>query len=151
MPPADLLEGYLSDSSVEADGDDDPEVTGASATKPTHRTCAAAAKVSSSRAEAIKTTKAEAEKKRKRGKGVASSSSKPADKATASSGSEDEVDAPRSPSQETKRKKVEALKVTEADLLCYKESLIAKSGVQRKVSVRPPPRPLNPHLRKTSQ
>ena len=32
-PPADLLEGYLSDLSVEADGDDDPEVTVASASK----------------------------------------------------------------------------------------------------------------------
>ena len=102
VPPADQLEGYLSDSSVEAEGDDDPEVADVSTTKPTRRTCAAATKVSSSRAEAIKTTKAEAEKKRKMGKGVASSSSKPTDEVVASSGSEDEVDAPRSPSPETK-------------------------------------------------
>ena len=102
MPPDDLLEGYLSDSSIEANGDDDPEVTAASASKPAQCTRATAGKVSASKAESMKTAKVKAEKKRKRGKGIAPSSSKPADEVVVSSGSEDEVDAPRSPSPETK-------------------------------------------------
>ena len=99
----------------------------------------------------MKTAKVEAEKKRKKGKYIAPSSSELTYEVVVSSGSGDEVDAPRSPSPETKRKKAEATRVTEADLLRYKESLIAKSGVQRKVPVRLPPRPLNLCLRKTSK
>ena len=52
-PPTELLEGYVSDSSVEADVDEDQEVEAASATKPagaSRRTRATAGKVSASRA-----------------------------------------------------------------------------------------------------
>ena len=101
--------------------------------------------------EATEAAKLEVEKKMKRGKSTASSSEKPIDEVVVESGSEDEEDAPRSPSPDTKQKKEKTMRVTEADLRRYKDTLIAKSGVQHRVPMRPPARPLNPRLRRTSK
>jgi len=70
---------------------------------------------------------------------------------TAESSVDTAEDESRSPSPETKRKKAELLKVTEEDARRYKEQLKAKAGAERKAPVRPPPRPLQPKLRKTSK
>ena len=135
---------------MEADGDLEADTSVAGARNPAaapRRTRATTKKVSQSKAEAMKTAKLEAERKRKRGE----DSTPPAEDVIVESASEDEVVAPRSPSPETKRKKEETLKVTEEDLCRYKESLITKAGAQRRVPVRPPPRPLCPQMRKNSK
>ena len=150
VPPAELLEGYVSDSSVEADVDEDPEVGATSATKPTgasRRTRVTAGKVSASKAEARKTAELEAEKKRKRGKTIVTPLSRPIE-AEEEEEEEVEVSEPRSPSPETKRRKAEVVEVTQADLDKYKQTLITKSG-QQQLPLRPPPRPLKLRLKST--
>lgn len=116
------------------------------------RTRTATRKLPISKVDATKAAKQEAGEKGKRKRdGDATPAEKGPTSMTVESSVDTAEDEPRSPSPETKRKKAELLKVTEEDDRRYKEQLKAKAGAERKVPVRPPPRPLQPKLRKISK